>query len=360
MKSKYESLPEWKKADPKAYEFARKNNFLDDICENFGWIRIKKQSGYWTKEKCIESARRFNTRSEWYDGCKSSSTAARRNGWIDECCAHMESKIKPNGYWTIELCKIEALKYEGRWDWQKGHTSSYSQAKIKGWLDECCAHMESKSKPNGYWSKEKCMNEAKKHKYASDWEHACGSSYGCSRTNGWYDECISHMGRKIKKTGYWTKERCMAEAKKYQYKEEWKKNSYSSHSSARRNGWYKECSEHMTPIKFKWNKESLLEEANKYKTTSEFLKYSNGAYQTAIKLDCLDYVTQNLKNTRQIKWTIEKCKLESIKYNTRGEWQKKSNTSYNAARKYNWLDECCTHMINGKLKNNKSNGNIEE
>jgi len=195
MESKYKSLLEWKKADPKAYEFARKNNFLDDICENFGWIRIKKQSGYWTKERC----------------------------------------------------KIEALKYEGRWDWQKGHTSSYSQAKKKGWLDECCAHMESKLKPNGYWTKEKCMNEAKK----------------------------------------------------YQYKPDWKKNSWSSHSAAIKNDWYKECTEHMESIKFKWNKETLLASANKYKTTTEFIKHSSGAYQTAIKLDCLDYVTQNLKKTNK-------------------------------------------------------------
>ncbi len=300
MESKYETLIEWKVADPKAYEYARRNNFLDDICENFGWERIKKESGYWTKEKCIESARCFNTRSEWYDGCKSSSTAARRNGWIEECCAHMEIKVKPNGYWTLELCKTEALRYIGRFDWQKGHASSYSKAKNNGWLDECCLHMTRKNKPNGYWTLELCKTEALKHKYASDWERACSGSYASARANNWYKECITHMGKKIKPKFYWTKEKVLEEARNYQYKEDWKKNSYGSHSSARRNGWYLECVTHMIPVKFKWNKETLLEEANKYKTTTEFVTYSNGAYQTSIKLDCLDYVTKNLKKTNKI------------------------------------------------------------
>ncbi len=164
MESKYNSLIEWRKAEPKIYEIARKNSFLNGICETFGWERIKKESGYWTKEKCIESARRFNTRSGWYDGCPSSATAASRNGWVEECCAHMEIKIRPSGYWTIERCKAEALKYSGRWDWQKGHASSYSQAKNKDWLEECCAHMIRKNKPNGYWTFELCKTEAKKHK----------------------------------------------------------------------------------------------------------------------------------------------------------------------------------------------------
>ena len=254
MKSKYKTLSEWRKAEPKSYNAAKKLDILDKICETFGWKDIKKPAGYWTKERCIESARRFNTRSEWYDGCQSSSTAARRNGWIEECCAHMDRKIKPTGYWSKERCMNEALKFNGRWDWQKGNASSYRQAKVKGWLEECCAHMEMKTKPNGYWSKERCMNEAKKHKYASDWEHSCRNSYSSARTNGWYEECITHMDRKIKPTGYWTKENVLAEARKYQYKPDWKKNSWGSHSAAIRNGWYKECTEHMESIKFKWNK----------------------------------------------------------------------------------------------------------
>lgn len=247
-------------------------------------------------------------------------------------------------------------KYKSLAEWRKADPSGCESARTRDLIVKICETFgwEYKpilnNKPSGYWTKEKCVKESKKHKYASDWEHACSGSYSSARTNGWYKECISHMGRKIKKTGHWNKENVLEEARKYQYKEDWKKNSYGSHSAARRNGWYKECVKHMTPVKFKWNKESLLEEANKYKTTSEFLKYSNGAYQVSIKLDCLDYVTQNLKNTRQIKWTIERCKLESIKYDTRGEWQKKSNNSYNAARRNNWIDECSTHMVSKNKK----------
>lgn len=247
-------------------------------------------------------------------------------------------------------------KYKSLAEWRKADPSGCESARTRDLIVKICETFgwEYKpilnNKPSGYWTKEKCVKESKKHKYASDWERACSGSYSSARTNGWYKECTTHMGRKIKPTSYWTKERCINDARKYQYKEDWKKFGPSSNNSARRNGWYKECSAHMIPVKFKWNKESLLEEANKYKTTSEFLKYSNGAYQVSIRLGCLDYVTQNLKNTRQIKWTIERCKLESIKYDTRGEWQKKSNNSYSAAHRNNWVDECSTHMVSKNKK----------
>lgn len=37
MKSKYNSLSEWRKADPKAYNAAFREDKLSEICEQFGW-----------------------------------------------------------------------------------------------------------------------------------------------------------------------------------------------------------------------------------------------------------------------------------------------------------------------------------
>jgi hypothetical protein len=56
--------------------------------------------------------------------------------------------------------------------------------------------------------------------------------------------------------GYWTKERCLEEAKKYESKSEWLKKSVSSYGSAHKNGWLVECSSHMTPKFKKHTKES--------------------------------------------------------------------------------------------------------
>lgn len=37
MKSKFNSLQEWRKSDSKAYEAAKRNNMLEEISEMFGW-----------------------------------------------------------------------------------------------------------------------------------------------------------------------------------------------------------------------------------------------------------------------------------------------------------------------------------
>ena len=48
-----------------------------------------------------------------------------------------------------------------------------------------------------------------------------------------------------KPNGYWTKERVLEDAKKYETRNEWKKKSSASHSKARDEGWYSECVIHM-------------------------------------------------------------------------------------------------------------------
>ena len=45
------------------------------------------------------------------------------------------------GYWTLERCKEDALKYNSRSEWWKKSKSSYNKSSKEGWLDECCSHM---------------------------------------------------------------------------------------------------------------------------------------------------------------------------------------------------------------------------
>ena len=46
------------------------------------------------------------------------------------------------GKWTKKACKKEALKYKKRSDFKKGSNGSYNADRKNGWLDEICAHME--------------------------------------------------------------------------------------------------------------------------------------------------------------------------------------------------------------------------
>jgi len=57
----------------------------------------------WTKEKAIESAKKFRTRKEWELNEKGAYLAAHRKGWMTECCSHFE---KPT-YDSIRLTESE-------------------------------------------------------------------------------------------------------------------------------------------------------------------------------------------------------------------------------------------------------------
>lgn len=107
----------------------------------------RKPNGYWTLERCKEDAKRFSSRQEWRRSKAGGYPAARRNGWRDECCAHMPSHSEAisasKTKWNIESCKKDALRFLTRFDWQRENDSAYRAALRGGFLDECCEHMES-------------------------------------------------------------------------------------------------------------------------------------------------------------------------------------------------------------------------
>jgi len=197
MKSKYESLAEWIKISPTAYNNAKRNGLIPDICNMFGWELRKesKPNNYWTLELCKSEALKYNSRAEWQNKCKSSYQAARKKNWLNEASPHMKP-MNPKGYWDEQRCKFEALKYNTKSDWQKNHPSSYQYSRKNGWLDEHSVHMlkiSKKKKPNGYWIKERCVEEALKYKTRTEWSINSKGSYNCSWKNGWLDDCTKHM-----------------------------------------------------------------------------------------------------------------------------------------------------------------------
>ena len=104
---------------------------------------MRKPKGYWTKKRCHKEALKYSTKTEFRLGSGSAYGAALTNGWLDEICSHMDTIIKkPAGYWTKELCHIEALKYPTRTEFELGSKGAYSAAKRNGWLDEICSHMK--------------------------------------------------------------------------------------------------------------------------------------------------------------------------------------------------------------------------
>ncbi len=161
----------------------------------------------------------------------------------------METKRKPNGYWTLERCMEDASKHGTKAGWRNSDGGGYDAARRKGWLDQCSKHMlstaESKRAAHLVWTLDKCLEDAARFKSPAEWSRQSGGAYSSAQRNGWLDKCQAHMEPSYKPNGYWTLERCIEEAEKYETKADWARGNISSHSIALRNGWMDECASHM-------------------------------------------------------------------------------------------------------------------
>jgi len=108
-----------------------KNNFGNEL-------RYRK----WTKETCLEEAKKYSDITSWKKNSGGSYQAASRNNW-QECFSHITLKPRESMvYWTLERCKEEALKYKTRSEWAKNSTGSYSRAALEGWIGQCAMNMK--------------------------------------------------------------------------------------------------------------------------------------------------------------------------------------------------------------------------
>jgi hypothetical protein len=194
QESEYKSISEWRKYNEKDYRTAVRRGMIDDMCEFFGWDK-RKPNGYWTKERCLEEARKYKTVSEWRNCGNGSPDAARDNGWLEECKAHMKhgKGHKPNGYWTKEKVIEISQKYKTKKDWRNNHKASFRAAQRYGWYKEATEHMVNLSKPKDYWTKERCLEEALKYDKKSDWCKSSSYSYRLSIKMNWFEEHTKHM-----------------------------------------------------------------------------------------------------------------------------------------------------------------------
>ena len=257
---------------------------------------------------------------------------------------------KPRGYWTKEKCQEEALKYQTKNEFKLGSCSAYGAAYRNGWLDEICSHMEEFTKPRGYWTKENCHQEALKYQTRREFYLGSGSAYSSAIKNGWIDEICSHMEEVKKPRRYWTKENCHKEALKYQTRSEFYLGSGSAYSAAKINSWLDDICSHMDTVITKprgyWTKENCHQEALKYQTRSEFYLGSNSAYNAARKNKWLDDICLHMEELKRPSghWSKENCHQEALKYQSRNEFRLGSNGAYDAAGKNGCLDEICSHM----------------
>ena len=109
--------------------------------------------------------------------------------------------MRPKGYWNFETLKAEALKYSSKREFQLKSGSAYNASGRLKLRDLICAHMVEIKKPNGHWSLERLKVEALKYSSRQEFQQKNGAAYKAAGEIKCRDEICAHMA-KVKQGGF--------------------------------------------------------------------------------------------------------------------------------------------------------------
>jgi hypothetical protein len=193
---------------------------------------------------------KYKTYAEWRDNNQNAYQHACMRGLLDIICVKFGWDRNPNnrkasGYWTKQRCIDEANKYKTIKEWKLNSATTYEKAKWKKFLDECTTHMvedvKEPRKPAGYWNiRKNCVNESLKYDNTFNWYRYSPISLRASVKNNWFSFCTKHMKERTKPfQSCFTKKECLDAASKYSSLQNWKKGYIKSYNAAVEHGWIK-------------------------------------------------------------------------------------------------------------------------
>ncbi len=241
---------------------------------------------------------------------------------------------KPRGYWSLDRCIKESLKYDNRTDFNKNNKSAYMSSYKNGWLDEVCSHM----KPKGNIYK-RCIYSYE----FSDKSVYVGLTYNIEKrqNNRNYDindkvtKYISEtklFPRRLQLTEYVDVEEAVKledfYVKKY-IKDGWTVLNSSKTGSIGGNI-------------IKWTKEECQKVSILFNSRFEFKNKLSGAYFASLKNNWLDDICQHMNHKKQKPknfWNLNNCIKYFKKCKNLKDFKNKYGGGYNSVLKYKWLDK---------------------
>lgn len=95
--------------------------------------RLGGYSSIWNDyDKCKTEALKYKNRWDFQRNCRGAYNNAKKNEWLDDICSHMEHGLTK---WTLESCMVESKKYKNRTEFSKGNKSAYNTSLKNEWLD---------------------------------------------------------------------------------------------------------------------------------------------------------------------------------------------------------------------------------
>ena len=302
----------------------------------------------WSLEDLKAAAAGYKTRGEFQKGAKGAYLSALRRGLLDEVCAHMEQRQKPKGYWTLERCKEEALKYESRVAFMRGSGSAYNVVLRNKWLEEVCAHME---------------------KGADGYHYMVYGVINKRLNKAYVGITKQHFNRRISmhKKGGSTRAAEIAQLDDTEFIELTNYSLLSNELKEAETSWAKEMQDRGYEVlnksanfgkvgagERKHTNESIAAEAQKYKTRAEFKKGSPKEYDAAVSQRILDEVCSHMRGIKPKNyWTKERCIEYAKTCENWDEFSSSKNGAYRAARNNGWTEEV-KRESNLRMKNEMS------
>ncbi|MFT5701133.1 MAG: putative GIY-YIG superfamily endonuclease [Desulforhopalus sp.] len=197
---KYKSRMEFRTGARRAYDIVLKNQW-NEIFDLFK--KEKRPLKCDDKQRVIQEAKKFRTRTEFQKYSNSAWRSAKKNGW-EEAFSHMEELVKPNGYWdTYENCKKATLKCTTKLDFREKYRTAYEKVKANNW-NELLDHMTdprigrqayniAKEARELGWCMETILPIAQQYKTRSEFNKARPAVYKEAMQQGILDEVCSNM-----------------------------------------------------------------------------------------------------------------------------------------------------------------------
>ena len=288
----------------------------------------------WSLEDLKAAAAGYTTRGEFQKGAKGAYLSALRRGLLDEVCSHMEQRLKPKGYWTLERCKEEALKYDSRVGFMRGSGSAYNVVLRNKWLEEVCSHME---------------------KGADGYHYMVYAVINKRLNKAYVGITKQHFNRRMSmhKKGGSTRAAEIAQLDDTEFIELTNYSLLSNELKEAESSWAREMQDRGYEVLNKsanfgrvgageriHTNESISAEAQKYKTRTELKKGSPREYDAAVSQRILDEVCSHMRGIKPKNyWTKERCIEVARNCQDRTDFTENEPQAYNAARNNKWIDE---------------------
>lgn len=344
----------------------------------------RRPRNYWNYNTCKEAALNCKNRGEYWDKYSTAAILASKNNWLDEFFG-INTK-KPTSYWDYNHCYDEAKKYKLYTQFRDESFTVYDKCMKNGWIksfawlednrrkydetskihkiyvyvfDEFNAayvgrtiqmkqrhYFHTKSKKAKKDSVKQFIddNNIKVINLPTILEDNLTMNESKIREQYWIDR-YAEMGYKMlnKVKGgsvggiarKWTQESCYQEAKKYNSKIEFYKNSNGAWVSARKNNWLKEYTWLKSKKQNVWTYEICYEKAKECKSLIEFRKkYPQGYRKAYLKKWTNDYVWFNKKKRNY--YTEEVIGKLISKYKSKKEFKKNETNAWYAMSRKKW------------------------